>query len=117
MVAPSPKSAVSPSFLIPAAAAFTRASRFLYFSPLASLSLEGNTGERAMFSHNAAASLQSTVALTIRQGIAFIRIALGRGSLPSQSDRKNKAFFDRVPFTDFSSFIWWQRLPPFNASA
>ena len=104
MVAPSPKSAVSPSFLIPAAAALTRASRLLYFSPLASLSMEGNTGERSRFSHNAAASLQSNVALTIRQGIAFIRVYSNRAWARKSSEpvgSSEQGVFDRVPFTDF----------------
>ena len=76
------------------------------FPPLAFLNMEGNVGERSMFSRNAVASLQSTVALTFRQGIAFRRMALGSNSFASQSDTTDKAFGGR------SCFIWLQRLPP-----
>src|SRR2546429_7392212 len=77
---------------------------FSIFSPLASLSMEGNTGERSRFSHNAAASLQSNVALTIRQGIAFIRVYSNRAWARKSSEpvgSSEQGVFDRVPFTDF----------------
>ena len=72
--------------------------------------MEGNVAGRFMFSRNATASLQSTVALTFRQGIAFIRVALGRKSLLRQSDARDRAFGLRSFY--FRIFIWLQRLPP-----
>jgi hypothetical protein len=77
--------------------------------------MEGNVAGRFMSSRNATASLQSTVALTFRQGIAFIGIAfirvdLGRKSLLRQSDARDRAFGLRSFY--FRIFIWLQRLPP-----
>ena len=63
-----------------------------------------------MSSRNATASLQSTVALTFRQGIALIRIAFGRKSLLLESNAADRAFGLRS-FTSFFYFIWLQHLP------
>jgi len=111
-VAHSPKSAVSRlSFLILAVADLARASRFLYFRLWRFFNMEGNVGEQSMSSRNAAASLQSTVALTFRQGIAFDRIALGSKTLSIQFDTQTRRL-ERAPLPTFPTFIWLQRLPP-----
>lgn len=75
--------------------------------------MEGNVGEQSMSSRNAAASLQSTVALTFRQGIAFDRIALGSKTLSIQFDTTDKAFGARS-FADFSDFHLVATLAPIN---
>lgn len=66
-----------------------------------------------MSSRNAAASLQSTVALTFRQGIAFHQIALGSQTLSSQSATTDKAFGARF-FADLSHFHLVATLAPLN---